>query len=198
MLIKEDGRAISPDWVPDPPTQVQVPQDIHLQLRNKETHFRLRYDLIELVGSLGLEFHDSDEEYVFLIKIKTKVIKANCNPVWNEELTLTMKDAKAPIHIAVYDKDRFSNDDSMGVAEIDVKPYIECLRMKLDLNKVPHGTKLDRVHPSKHNYLVEESAIICENGKVVQDMILRLRDVECGEVLIQIELVPLPGRKLNI
>ncbi|KAM0015044.1 putative C2 domain-containing protein [Helianthus debilis subsp. tardiflorus] len=131
-------------------------------------------------------------------KIKTKVIKANCNPVWNEELTLTMKDAKASIHIAVYDKDRFSNDDSMGVAEVDVKPYIECLRMKLDLNKVPNGTKLDRVHPSKHNYLVEESAIVCENGKVVQDMILRLRNVECGEVLIQIELVPLPGRKLNI
>ncbi|KAJ0588395.1 putative (-)-beta-caryophyllene synthase [Helianthus annuus] len=62
MLIKHDGRAISPDWVPDPPTQVQVPQDIHLQLRNEETHFRLRFDLIELVGSLGLEFPDSDEE----------------------------------------------------------------------------------------------------------------------------------------
>uniref|UniRef100_A0A251UEE0 Putative harbinger transposase-derived protein n=1 Tax=Helianthus annuus TaxID=4232 RepID=A0A251UEE0_HELAN len=63
MLIKHDGRAISPDWVPDPPTQVQVPQDIHLQLRNEETHFRLRFDLIELVGSLGLEFPDSDEEF---------------------------------------------------------------------------------------------------------------------------------------
>ncbi|KAJ0802189.1 hypothetical protein HanPI659440_Chr03g0126311 [Helianthus annuus] len=62
MLIKEDGRAISPDWVPDIPTQVQIPQNIHLELRNEETHFRLRYDLIELVGSLGLEFHDSDEE----------------------------------------------------------------------------------------------------------------------------------------
>ncbi|KAJ0912905.1 putative harbinger transposase-derived protein [Helianthus annuus] len=62
MLIKHDGRAISPDWVPDPPTQVQVPQDINLQLRNEEIHFRLRYDLIELVGSLGLEFPDSDEE----------------------------------------------------------------------------------------------------------------------------------------
>ncbi|MFS7914437.1 hypothetical protein Hanom_Chr02g00153371 [Helianthus anomalus] len=61
-LYKHDGRAISPDWVPDPPTQVQVPQDINLQLRNEETHFRLRYDLIELVGSLGLEFPDSDEE----------------------------------------------------------------------------------------------------------------------------------------
>ncbi|KAI3817282.1 hypothetical protein L1987_11071 [Smallanthus sonchifolius] len=131
-------------------------------------------------------------------KIKTKVIKGNCNPVWNDELTLTMRDPKATIHIAVFDKDRFSKDDSMGVAEIDVKPYIECLRMGLNMNNIPNGTKLERVHPSKHNYLADESAITWENGKIVQDMILRLRDVECGEVVIQIEMVPLPGRKLNI
>lgn len=99
---------------------------------------------------------------------------------------------------AVYDKDRFSNDDSMGVAEIDVKPYIECLKMGLNFNNLPSGTKLDRVHPKRHNYLADESCIIWQNGKIIQDMILRLRDVECGEVVIQIELVPLPGRRLNV
>ncbi|XP_022019659.1 uncharacterized protein LOC110919707 [Helianthus annuus] len=62
MLIKQDGRATSPDWVPDPPTQVHVPENIQQQLRDEETHFRLRYDFIELVGSLGLEFSNSDEE----------------------------------------------------------------------------------------------------------------------------------------
>ncbi|PWA46687.1 calcium-dependent lipid-binding (CaLB domain) family protein [Artemisia annua] len=131
-------------------------------------------------------------------KTKTKVIKGNCNPVWNDELTLTMKDPKAPIHIAVYDKDKFSNDDSMGMAEIDVKPYIECLRMGLNYNNLPNGTKLERVHPKKNNYLADQSCIVWENGKIVQDMVLRLRDVECGEVVIQIELVPLPGRKLHV
>ncbi|KAD2804203.1 hypothetical protein R6Q59_030292 [Mikania micrantha] len=131
-------------------------------------------------------------------KTKTKVIKGNCNPVWDDELTLTMRDPKAPIHIAVYDKDRFSNDDRMGVAYIDVKPYIECLRMRLNLNNVPNGTKLDRVQPTKHNDLADETFIIWQNGKLVQDMILRLRDVECGEVVIQIEMVPLPGRNLNV
>ncbi|GKE37094.1 C2-domain ABA-related 7-like protein [Tanacetum coccineum] len=131
-------------------------------------------------------------------KTKTKVIKGNCNPVWNDELTLTMKDLKDPIHIAVYDKDKFSNDDSMGMAEIDVKPYIECLRMGLNYNNLPNGTKLERVHPKKNNYLADQSCIVWENGKIVQDMVLRLRDVECGEVVIQIELVPLPGRKLHV
>ncbi|XP_035845838.1 uncharacterized protein LOC118492142 [Helianthus annuus] len=62
LLIKEDRRAISPDWSPDPPTQVPVPENIQQDLRDEEIHFRLRYDLIELVGSLGLEFPDLDEE----------------------------------------------------------------------------------------------------------------------------------------
>lgn len=98
----------------------------------------------------------------------------------------------------MYDKDRFSNDDSMGVAEIDVKPYIECLRTGLNMKNIQNGTTLERVQPGKHNFLADESSIIWENGKVVQDMVLRLRDVECGEVVIQIEMVPLPGRKLNV
>ncbi|KAJ0827291.1 hypothetical protein HanRHA438_Chr17g0824011 [Helianthus annuus] len=62
MLIKQDGRAISPDWVSDPHTQVNVPENIQQDLRDEEIHFRLRYDLIELVSSLDLKFYNSDEE----------------------------------------------------------------------------------------------------------------------------------------
>ena len=62
IIIKEDGRAISSDWVPNPSTQIQVPENIQQELRDEETHFRLRYDLIELVGSLGLEFPNSNKE----------------------------------------------------------------------------------------------------------------------------------------
>lgn len=131
-------------------------------------------------------------------KTKTRVVKGNCDPEWNDELTLTLRDPKAPINIAVYDKDKFSNDDNMGVAEIDVKPYIKCLQRCLELKNLPSGTKLDRVQPQKSNNLADESFIVWENGKIVQDMVLRLREVECGEVLIQIELIPLPGRKLHV
>ncbi|XP_076957036.1 uncharacterized protein LOC143632387 [Bidens hawaiensis] len=62
MLIKEDGNAISPDWVPDPPNHVPVPNDVQLDLRDEDIHHRLRRDLVAHIGSLGLEFPDSDEE----------------------------------------------------------------------------------------------------------------------------------------
>ena len=99
---------------------------------------------------------------------------------------------------AIYDRDRFSNDDNMGVTEIDVKPYIKCMQRGLELKNLPNGTTLERVRPEKGNNLVDESCIVLENGKIVQDMILRLRNVECGEVVIRIELIPLPRRKLQV
>ncbi|CAA0817172.1 Calcium-dependent lipid-binding (CaLB domain) family protein [Striga hermonthica] len=126
-------------------------------------------------------------------KVKTRVVRGNCNPVWNEELTIYIKDLNVPITFSVYDKDTFTVDDSMGKANIDIKPLIDCLKM--GLQSLPNGTKVDRVQPNRDNCLADESCIVWNNGKMTQDMILRLKDVECGEVDIQIEWIDLPGGK---
>ncbi|KAG8366734.1 hypothetical protein BUALT_Bualt17G0110200 [Buddleja alternifolia] len=126
-------------------------------------------------------------------KVKTKVVKGNCNPVWNEELTIYVKDLNAPILLSVYDKDTFSADDSMGNAKIDIKPLLECLKM--GLAGLPDGTKVDRVQPDRENCLADESCVVWNKGKMTQNMLLRLKDVECGEVDVQIEWINLPGYK---
>jgi len=121
------------------------------------------------------------------------VVKNNCNPEWNDELTLSIEDLNVPISLLVYDKDTFTADDKMGDAEIDIKPYIECLRMGLE--KLPNGCVVKRVQPSRTNCLSDESCCVWNNGKIVQDMSLRLRNVESGEVVVQIEWIDLPGCK---
>ncbi|GER48780.1 calcium-dependent lipid-binding family protein [Striga asiatica] len=126
-------------------------------------------------------------------KVKTRVVRGNCNPNWNEELTIYIKDLNVPITLSVYDKDTFTVDDSMGKANIDIKPLIDCLKM--GLQSLPNGTKVDRVQPNRDNCLADESSVVWNNGKMTQDMILRLKDVECGEVDIQIEWIDLPGGK---
>ncbi|XP_057765929.1 protein C2-DOMAIN ABA-RELATED 7-like [Salvia miltiorrhiza] len=126
-------------------------------------------------------------------KVKTKVVRGNCNPVWNEELTIYIKDFDSPIVLSVYDKDTFTVDDSMGSAQIDIEPLIKCLKM--GLQSLPDGTKVERVHPTKENCLAEESAVVWNKGKMTQDMILRLNDVECGQVQVQIEWIEIPGCK---
>ncbi|KAF8098734.1 hypothetical protein N665_0259s0005 [Sinapis alba] len=128
-------------------------------------------------------------------KVKTRVINSNCNPVWDEQLALTIKDVTDPIRMTVYDKDRFSGDDKMGDAEIDMRPFLEAHQMELDFQKIPNGCAIKRIRPGRTNCLAEESSITWSNGKIIQDMILRLRNVECGELEIMLELADGPGGK---
>ncbi|CAK9180279.1 unnamed protein product [Ilex paraguariensis] len=130
--------------------------------------------------------------YPSLQRVKTCVKKDNCNPVWNEELTLSIKDPNVPIKLAVFDKDTFTEDDTMGEAEIDIKPYLDCLNMGVQ-GSLPTGTKVGRVQPNSENCLADESCIVWNSGKIIQDMRLRLRSTECGEVEVQIEWIGLPG-----
>ncbi|KAF9674004.1 hypothetical protein SADUNF_Sadunf10G0082700 [Salix dunnii] len=99
--------------------------------------------------------------------------------------------------MTVFDKDRFTVDDKMGEADIDIQAYIASLKM--GLQNLPNGCVVSRVKPNRNNCLADESCIVWDNGKILQDMILRLRNVESGELVIQIEWINVPGcRGLDI
>ncbi|XP_062107532.1 protein C2-DOMAIN ABA-RELATED 4-like isoform X1 [Humulus lupulus] len=93
----------------------------------------------------------------------------------------------------VYDKDTFSMDDKMGDAEFDIRPFVEALRMRLA--GLPSGTIITKVQPSRQNCLSEESSIIWSEGKLVQNICLRLKNVESGEVELQLEWINVPGSR---
>ncbi|KAI5407364.1 protein C2-DOMAIN ABA-RELATED 1 [Lathyrus oleraceus] len=126
-------------------------------------------------------------------KLKTRVVKKNLNPEWNEDLTLSISDPKTPIHLHVYDKDTFSLDDKMGDAEFDIGPFVEAIKMRLE--GLPNETIVTKVAPSRQNCLAEASHIVWKDGKVFQNMVLRLRNVECGEVELQLHWVDIPGSR---
>ncbi|KAK0596013.1 hypothetical protein LWI29_012002 [Acer saccharum] len=126
-------------------------------------------------------------------KLKTRVVKQNVNPEWNEDLTLSVADPSLPIKLSVYDRDTFSLDDKMGDAEFHINPFLEALRMRLQ--GLPSGTIITKVQPNRDNCLSEESHIVWINGKVVQNMVLRLRNVERGEVEIQLEWIHIPNSR---
>lgn len=91
----------------------------------------------------------------------------------------------------VYDKDTFSLDDPMGNAEFDIRPFVEAVRM--NLQGVPNGTMITKVALGRQNCLADESNIYWSDGKVLQDLVLRLKDVERGEVELQLQWVSIPG-----
>ncbi|KAE8709319.1 Integrase-like protein [Hibiscus syriacus] len=126
-------------------------------------------------------------------KLKTRVIKKDVNPEWNDDLTLSVADPTLPVKLTVYDRDTFSLDDKMGDAEFEIGPFVNAVKMRLQ--GLPNGTIITKVQPSRQNCLSEESCIIWSNGKVVQDMFLRLRNVETGEVELQLEWIDVPGSR---
>ncbi|CAA2961689.1 C2-DOMAIN ABA-RELATED 4-like [Olea europaea subsp. europaea] len=118
-------------------------------------------------------------------------MRKNLNPEWNEELTLTIADPHIPIKLQVYDKDTFSPDDKMGDAELDIKTFVEAA--KRHLQNLPSGSIIAKIKPTRENCIAEESSIIWENGKVIQHMFLRLRNVECGEIELQLQWIEIHG-----
>ncbi|THU45319.1 hypothetical protein C4D60_Mb02t16620 [Musa balbisiana] len=152
---------------------------------------------VRVLRGVNLAVRDlwSSDPYVILKmgkqKLKTRVIKCNTNPVWNEELTLYVEDPALPVRLEVYDKDTFSLDDRMGNAEFDIHPFVEAVKMNLE--GLPNGTIIRKVVPCRRNCLAEESHVNWSDGEVVQDLVLRLRNVECGEVELQLHWISIPG-----
>lgn len=79
----------------------------------------------------------------------------------------------------------------MGEAKIDIKPYLDAIELPLQNLRTP--TTIARVQPSKTNCLADESSIVWRDGKIYQDMMLRLANVDTGEVEVQLEWIDLSG-----
>ncbi|KAK4754404.1 hypothetical protein SAY87_002508 [Trapa incisa] len=142
------------------------------------------------------DVHSSDPYVVVKLgdqKMKTRVVKKDVNPEWNEDLTLSVSDASLKVKLTVYDHDIFSKDDNMGDAEFEIQTFIDSLKMNLD--ELPSGTIITRIQPCRSNCLAEESCVMWSGGRVIQDMCLRLRNVECGEVEIELQWIDLPGSR---
>ncbi|XP_031395396.1 protein C2-DOMAIN ABA-RELATED 11 isoform X2 [Punica granatum] len=168
------------------------------------------------------DFKSSDPYVVLKLgnqTAKTKVISSCLNPVWNEELTLSLSEPVGVLHIVssdplrlhcitalalpikrssrptfsdiqeVFDKDRFKADDKMGHAQVNLQPIVSAARLRQILKLSSGETTLRKVAPDSENCLVRESSITFVNGEVVQDVYLRLCEVESGEVELKLKFI---------
>ncbi|XP_074583720.1 protein C2-DOMAIN ABA-RELATED 5-like [Curcuma longa] len=150
---------------------------------------------VRVVKGVNLVYRDATQSDPYVIvrmggqKLKTSVKKNNVNPEWNEDLTLAVSDPIEPLKLQIFDKDTFSQDDKMGDTEIDLHLFVEATKM--NLSNIPNGTVITTVKPNRHNCLVDESAIVWKDGTIVQDIIVRLKNVESGELELQFSWINL-------
>ncbi|CAF2062684.1 unnamed protein product [Brassica napus] len=127
---------------------------------------------LHVIKGFNLAIRDSKSSDPYVIvrmgqqKVRTRVVKKNLNPEWNEDLTLSISDPVLPIKIPSGSKT--SSEDS-------------------------EGTVIMKIQASRQNCLSEESKIVWNKGKIVQNMFLKLQNVECGEVEIQLEWIDVSG-----
>ncbi|XWS18015.1 hypothetical protein CRYUN_Cryun32bG0005800 [Craigia yunnanensis] len=122
--------------------------------------------------------------------VQTTIIKSNLNPVWNEELMLSVPHNFGPVKLQVYDHDTFSADDIMGEAEIDIQPLITSAMAYGD-PEMFGNMQIGKWLKSHDNALLEDSIINIIDGKVKQDVSLKLQNVESGEIYLEVEWLPL-------
>ncbi|XP_014508157.1 protein C2-DOMAIN ABA-RELATED 11 [Vigna radiata var. radiata] len=122
---------------------------------------------------------------------KTRVIHCSLNPVWNEELSFTLTEPFGLLNLEVFDKDYLKADDKMGSSYLNLQPLMSASRLRdiLKVSSASGETTLRKVTADSENCLARESSISCVNGEVVQNVWLRLRGVESGELQLTIKLI---------
>ncbi|CAM8900438.1 unnamed protein product [Rhodiola kirilowii] len=151
---------------------------------------------VKVVKGTQLAIRDmlSSDPYVVLTlghqTVQTAVVKSNLNPVWNEDLMLSVPQRFGPIKLSVFDHDTFSADDIMGEAEIDIQPLITSATAFGDAGMFGN-MQIGKWLKSHDNALVEDSIINIIDGKVKQDVMLKLQNVESGELELELEWLAL-------
>nr|XP_043634343.1 protein C2-DOMAIN ABA-RELATED 4-like [Erigeron canadensis] len=142
------------------------------------------------------DFRSSDPYCVIRMgeqRLKTHIIDRDLNPVWEEDLTLSIDNPNLPVDLMVFDHDTFTRDDEMGDAAIDIKPFLDAQKMNPDPDTVQNGAILNKIKPSDANCLSQESCITWNDGKIVQHMLITLRNVESGEIELELHWIDIPG-----
>ncbi|CAA7054613.1 unnamed protein product [Microthlaspi erraticum] len=144
--------------------------------------------------SLAVRDMMSSDPYVVLTLGKqtaqSTVMKSNLNPVWNEELMLSVPHNYGSVKLQVFDYDTFSADDIMGEAEIDIQPLIQSA-MAFGDPEMFGDMQIGKWLKSHDNALLEDSIINIADGKVKQEIHIKLQNVESGELELEMEWLPL-------
>ncbi|GLJ08955.1 hypothetical protein SUGI_0099230 [Cryptomeria japonica] len=113
-------------------------------------------------------------------KVKTRVVKNNLNPVWDEDLTLFVPHSEPLVlKLEVFDKDRMSKDDQMGNGEVDLGDLASAARMLKTSPAQSLAMKNKEGSP----------CIKCVDGHMVQQVFLDLQNVESGQLELHIKWV---------
>lgn len=151
---------------------------------------------VKVIRGTNLAIRDmlSSDPYVVMTlgqqTVQTHVVNSNLNPIWNQELMLSVPQRYGPLKLKVFDHDTFSADDIMGEAEVDIQPLITSAMAFGDAGMFA-DMQIGKWLKSDDNALTTDSTVNIVDGKVKQEVSLKLQNVESGELELELEWMPL-------
>ncbi|XP_024533976.1 ADP-ribosylation factor GTPase-activating protein AGD12 [Selaginella moellendorffii] len=181
-------------------------------IRFRRCETRQKFKLQGLQGFVGLirvrvikginltvrDFMTSDPYVVLTLgnqKAQTCVVRSSLNPIWDEKHLLSVPHATFPLKLQVFDRDTFSEDDTMGDVSVDLQPLYAAVKVQEAMGDELGNVQVGKWVATRDNDLSCDSMIFLQNGRLLQDLKLKLKNVECGELEIQIEWIMLPLRR---
>lgn len=149
---------------------------------------------VKVIKGTDLAIRDmlTSDPYVILAmgqqKVQTAIVRSNLNPVWNEVLTLSIPQDHGVVKLKVYDHDLLSADDIMGEADIDIQPLVNAALTYGDTGMFTN-MQVGKWLKSNDNALIRDSIINIVDGKVKQEVSIKLQNVECGELELELEWI---------
>ncbi|KAJ6800082.1 ADP-ribosylation factor GTPase-activating protein AGD12-like [Iris pallida] len=154
---------------------------------------KLKVKVIRGTNLAVRDFRTSDPYVILTLgqqMVQTSVKESDLNPVWNEELILSVPRRHGALKLQVFDHDTFSADDMMGEAEVNLQLLITAALELGDLDQL-EDMQFGKWTKSNENALAKDSTINVVDGKLKQEASLILQNVESGEVAIGLEWIPL-------
>ncbi|EFJ37136.1 hypothetical protein SELMODRAFT_403270 [Selaginella moellendorffii] len=152
----------------------------------------IRVRVIKGINLTVRDFMTSDPYVVLTLgnqKAQTCVVRSSLNPIWDEKHLLSVPHATFPLKL-VFDRDTFSEDDTMGDVSVDLQPLYAAVKVQEAMGDELGNVQVGKWVATRDNDLSCDSMIFLQNGRLLQDLKLKLKNVECGELEIQIEWVP--------
>nr|KYP76844.1 ADP-ribosylation factor GTPase-activating protein AGD12 [Cajanus cajan] len=177
-------------------SQVGTVNSLRSTSDSQNTEGKLGTLKVKVIKGTDLAIRDmlTSDPYVILKlgqqTVQTTVVKSNLNPVWNEELMLSVPRQFGLLNLNVFDYDMFSADDIMGEADIDLQPLISSAISFGDASMFD-DMQIGKWLKSHNNALIDDSIVNIVDGKIKQEMTIKLQNVESGELDLELEWLPL-------
>ncbi|XP_024443487.1 C2 and GRAM domain-containing protein At1g03370 isoform X2 [Populus trichocarpa] len=119
-------------------------------------------------------------------KCKTKVVKKNLNPSWEEEFSFKVEDLNEDLVVCVLDEDKFFNDDFVGLIKVPVSRVFDAEDKSL-------GTAWYSLQPKNKKSKIKECGEILLSICVSQSF----PDLNCNGSRKNVDIMQSPSRSFN-